>query len=126
MTVTVRSLTPSDAEAIVGMHDNFMAYLAQLGDPDAAVKHFTVERYLAVGFGPDPLFARCIAELMSYPERRRRMGNLGRERIESALSWPHQAPRLLAAYEKLGFSIAPDVEQDPALSPEVAGEGVGA
>jgi GNAT superfamily N-acetyltransferase len=62
MTVTVRPLTPADAAAIVGMHDAFMAYLGELGDPDAGVKHFTIERYLADGFGPDPVFAGHIAE----------------------------------------------------------------
>jgi GNAT superfamily N-acetyltransferase len=62
MTITVRSLTPADADAIVDMHDAFMAYLGELGDPDAGLKHFTVERYLADGFGPDPAFAGYIAE----------------------------------------------------------------
>ncbi len=62
MTITVRPLTPADADAIVGMHDAFMAYLVELGDPDGALKHFTVERYLADGFGPDPVFAGYIAE----------------------------------------------------------------
>jgi GNAT superfamily N-acetyltransferase len=62
MTITVRPLTTADAEAIVGMHDAFMAYLGELGDPDSGLKHFTVERYLADGFGPDPVFAGYIAE----------------------------------------------------------------
>jgi GNAT superfamily N-acetyltransferase len=62
MTITVRPLAPADAEAIVGMHDAFMAYLGELGDPDSGLKHFTVERYLADGFGPDPVFAGYIAE----------------------------------------------------------------
>jgi len=29
------------------------------------------------------------------------MGAVGRERVESTLSWQHEAPRLLAAYEHL-------------------------
>lgn len=62
MTVIVRPLTPADADAIVGMHDAFMAYLGELGDPDSGLKHFTVEHYLADGFGPDPVFAGYIAE----------------------------------------------------------------
>jgi GNAT superfamily N-acetyltransferase len=62
MSVTVRPLTPADAGAVVGMHDAFMAYLGELGDPDAAAKHFTTEKYLADGFGPDPVFAGFLAE----------------------------------------------------------------
>ena len=62
MSVTVRALTPSDADAVVAMHDAFMAYLGSLGDPDAAVKHFTTGKFLADGFGADPVFAGCIAE----------------------------------------------------------------
>ena len=62
MSIPVRPLTPSDADAVVAMHDAFMAYLAALGDPDAAVKRFTTERYLKDGFGPDPAFAGYIAE----------------------------------------------------------------
>ena len=29
------------------------------------------------------------------------MGEFGRKRVESALAWSHEAPRLLAAYESL-------------------------
>ena len=29
------------------------------------------------------------------------MGSVGRERVERVLSWQHEAPRLLAAYENL-------------------------
>lgn len=44
-------------------------------------------------------FAAKIAELMDDPERRRRMGEIGRGRVFSELSWDHQASNLLAAYE---------------------------
>ncbi|WP_119301696.1 GNAT family N-acetyltransferase [Dongia deserti] len=62
MAAIIRPLTPADANAVVAMHDSFMAYLEELGDPDSAVKHFTTERYLKDGFGPDPAFAGYIAE----------------------------------------------------------------
>jgi GNAT superfamily N-acetyltransferase len=67
MTVVVRPLAPTDADAIVAMHDAFVAYLGELGDPDAAVKHFTQERYLKDGFGPDPAFAGYLAEDRGAP-----------------------------------------------------------
>lgn len=46
-------------------------------------------------------FARKIVELLADEASRQRMGAIGRERIESKLSWQHEAPRLLAAYEHL-------------------------
>jgi GNAT superfamily N-acetyltransferase len=67
MTATIRPLTPADAHSVVAMHDSFMAYLGELGDPEAAERHFTVERYLADGFGPDPAFAGYIAEAAGSP-----------------------------------------------------------
>jgi len=46
-------------------------------------------------------FADKIAALIDDPERRRTMGAYGRRRIEQALEWRHEAPKLLAAYETL-------------------------
>ena len=46
-------------------------------------------------------FAECIVELLADPERRRRMGEFGRRRVEDQLSWGHEAPKLLAAYDAL-------------------------
>jgi glycosyltransferase involved in cell wall biosynthesis len=43
-------------------------------------------------------FARQIAVLMDDPERRKKMGQVGRERVENELAWPHQAKHLLDAY----------------------------
>lgn len=48
-------------------------------------------------------FATLIAQLMDNPDQRRRMGALGRQRIESELAWPHQEPHLLDVYRKLGM-----------------------
>jgi glycosyltransferase involved in cell wall biosynthesis len=45
--------------------------------------------------------AARIVELLDDPERRQRMGAFGRLRVETALSWHHQAPNLLAAYDLL-------------------------
>jgi len=49
----------------------------------------------------DTDFARKILNLLDDPVRRATMGQYGRQRVESALAWSHQAPKLLAAYEAL-------------------------
>lgn len=46
-------------------------------------------------------FGDKILDLLSDPERRREMGDYARARIESELSWDHEEPKLLAAYEAL-------------------------
>lgn len=46
-------------------------------------------------------FAAKIAELMDDPGRRAEMGRIGRERVETALSWAHSVPNLLAAYDRV-------------------------
>lgn len=46
-------------------------------------------------------FARHIAALMDDPQRRERMGRVGRQRIENELAWSHQAEHLLEAYRAM-------------------------
>jgi glycosyltransferase involved in cell wall biosynthesis len=46
-------------------------------------------------------FARLIVELLDDPDRRARMGALGRKRVEQELSWEHSRRQLLEAYETL-------------------------
>ncbi|HEY1612441.1 MAG TPA: glycosyltransferase family 4 protein [Rhizomicrobium sp.] len=43
-------------------------------------------------------FAARIVELLDDPEKRQAMGAFGKARVHDALSWPHEAPKLLAAY----------------------------
>ena len=45
--------------------------------------------------------ARVIAELSRDPERRARMGDYGRRRIEEALAWEYSVPPLLEAYKAI-------------------------
>lgn len=46
-------------------------------------------------------FATLIVELLDNPDRRERMGKIGRQRVERALSWEISRRNLLAAYEDL-------------------------
>nr|BFE85751.1 hypothetical protein GCM10020093_083520 [Planobispora longispora] len=43
-------------------------------------------------------FAKLIARLLDDPAERRRMGEIGLERVSGALSWEHSKKALLAAY----------------------------
>ena len=45
-------------------------------------------------------FAACIGALLDDPERRRRMGEVGRSRVERELSWQHSQRELVRAYER--------------------------
>jgi glycosyltransferase involved in cell wall biosynthesis len=45
-------------------------------------------------------FAEKIIWLLDRPEERRRMGELGRKRIEEELAWRYSVPKLLAAYRE--------------------------
>lgn len=46
-------------------------------------------------------FAEKILELLENPERRQQMGTEGQRRMAESLEWRYQAPKLLAAYEKV-------------------------
>jgi glycosyltransferase involved in cell wall biosynthesis len=46
-------------------------------------------------------FAKQIMTLMDNPERRKKMGESGRHRVENELAWPHQEKHLLDAYASI-------------------------
>jgi glycosyltransferase involved in cell wall biosynthesis len=46
-------------------------------------------------------FGDKILELIDDPNRRREMGMYGRQRVRDELSWEHEEPKLIAAYEAL-------------------------
>ena len=46
-------------------------------------------------------FADKIVTLLADPERRERMGQFGRQRVERHLAWQYEVPKLLAAYDAL-------------------------
>ena len=66
--------------------------------------------------------AEKIATLLDDEALRRRLGAIGRQRIEGELSWQRQAPRLVAAYETL---IAPRRRVGSMVSPKGDAGGVG-
>ena len=50
----------------------------------------------------DPVdFAEKILALIDHPQRRIRMGEYGRNRVEQTLAWHHEQPKLLNAYATL-------------------------
>lgn len=51
-------------------------------------------------------FAVRLCELLDDPDRRERMGEIGRRRIETELAWHHQVPNLLRAYDTV-FTLQP-------------------
>jgi glycosyltransferase involved in cell wall biosynthesis len=64
--------------------------------------------------------ARCLAELLDDPDRMRHMGRVGRQRIEQALGWPHQAGRYVDLWSSLlrpGLTVEAD---DPITTPPLA------
>ena len=82
-----------------------MEYMA-LGKPIVAFdlpEHRVTAQDAAVYARPnDELdFARQIAALMDDPQRRQKMGQMGRERVETELAWAYQEKHLLEAYEAL-------------------------
>lgn len=82
-----------------------MEYMA-LGKPIVAFylpKHRFTARDAAVYACPNDEtdFVQQIAALMDNPERRQRMGQRGRERVEMELAWTYQEKHLLEAYRAL-------------------------
>ena len=56
-------------------------------------------------------FAAKMLELLDDPDRRREMGEYGKRRVTEELSWEHEAPKLLAAYDAVfGASVAHSVD----------------
>ena len=56
-------------------------------------------------------FANKIVDLLADEDRRRGMGELGRQRVIDHLAWSHEAPKLLRAYEAL-FDTEPHIKND--------------
>jgi glycosyltransferase involved in cell wall biosynthesis len=61
---------------------------------------------------PEDLAAK-ILELLDDDERRSRMGDFGRQRVETELQWIHEAPKLLKAYSELFRSAGGTRQERP-------------
>jgi glycosyltransferase involved in cell wall biosynthesis len=82
-----------------------MEYMA-LGKPmvqfDLTEGRFSAQEASLYARRNDPAdFAAKIAELIDDPQRRARMGAYGRRRVQEALEWRYEVPKLLAAYAVL-------------------------
>jgi glycosyltransferase involved in cell wall biosynthesis len=97
--------------------NKIMEYMA-LGKPivqfDLTEGRFTAEEASVYARKNDPVdFADKILELLADEPRRRRMGELGRARVVDHLAWPHEAPKLLRAYQRV---FAPEAARAPRKS----------
>jgi glycosyltransferase involved in cell wall biosynthesis len=85
--------------------NKIMEYMA-LGKPvvqfDLTEGRYSAQEASLYAVNNDPVdLARKIVELLDDPERRTRMGELGRNRVVNELEWQYEAPKLLAAYADL-------------------------
>jgi glycosyltransferase involved in cell wall biosynthesis len=85
--------------------NKIMEYMA-LGKPivqyDLTEGRFSAQEASLYAERNNPIdFAKKIIELLDNEPLRERMGAIGLERVRTTLSWEHEAPKLLAAYEAL-------------------------
>lgn len=58
-------------------------------------------------------FANLIIALLDDPQRRERMGEIGRKRIREVLEWRFEAPKLIAAYDQLFGGLSREKSDRP-------------
>lgn len=85
--------------------NKIMEYMA-LGKPivqfDLTEGRFSAQEASLYAKRNDPIdMADKILELLDDPDRRRRMGDFGRQRVTNELEWRYEVPKLLAAYDAL-------------------------
>lgn len=80
----------------------YMAFAKPIVAFDLPEHRVTAQQAALYAVANDELdFARKLEQLMDNPELRQSMGKLGRERVETVLSWSHQSKFLIHAYEQL-------------------------
>ncbi len=85
--------------------NKIMEYMA-LGKPivqfDLTEGKFSAQEASLYAKNNDPIDMACkIVDLLDDAERRKIMGEFGRNRVLNELEWKYEVPKLLAAYEKL-------------------------
>jgi glycosyltransferase involved in cell wall biosynthesis len=89
----------SDVSTLVKIAE-YMAMSRPIVSYDLTESRVTAEEAAIYARPNEPeAFAKAIAVLLDDPDRRARMGRIGRERVERLLSWEHCRRNLLAAYE---------------------------
>lgn len=78
----------------------YMAFSKPIVQFDVAEGRYSAQDSSLYARPNDPRdMAEKIAALLADPEKRQAMGILGRQRVESVLSWDHQVDNLIAAYQ---------------------------
>jgi glycosyltransferase involved in cell wall biosynthesis len=85
--------------------NKIMEYMA-LGKPivqfDVTEGRYSAQEASLYAIANDPVdFGDKIIELIDDPDRRARMGESGKRRLQDVLAWHHQVPLLLQAYDAL-------------------------
>jgi glycosyltransferase involved in cell wall biosynthesis len=103
--VSPEPLTPMNAISTFIKIGEYMAMSKPIIAFDLIESRFTAQGAAHyVSDGDIEGFAKAIIDLIDDPERRRRMGELGRKRIVDLLSWEQQKGNLLKAYSiALGY-----------------------
>ncbi len=95
-------LNPLNDKSTMNKIVEYMAMSRPIVSYDLAESRYSAQNAAVYAKGNDEVeFARLIVELLEDSERRLQMGELGRRRLESELSWEHSTRKLLAAYNYL-------------------------
>jgi glycosyltransferase involved in cell wall biosynthesis len=96
-----RVTTFSDKSTMIKIME-YMALAKPVVQFDVAEGRFSAQSASLYARPNDPIdMAGQILKLIDSPELRFKMGEFGRNRIETQLSWEHQIPHLMAAYERV-------------------------
>ena len=79
----------------------YMAFARPIVQFEVKEGRFSAQEASLYAAPNDPIdFADKILWLLAHEDERRRRGEFGRKRVHEALSWAHQTPTLIAAYQR--------------------------